>query len=733
MTTVEAARGANQTISNKLLQLRGKLRQWVSVRGLGRWLWSLLAVLAVDMALDRLFKMDFAQRAIVLVLIVGTVLYLFYRWFWLPFSRPISDERLLKQVEDRNRQTRENVIASFELSKQSEWAERGVSAGLAERTIATGHELAKKLDFNSILDLGQYRKNLAVLCGALALVFALAIGVSQINFLGTWFKRNLLLTNDQWPQDTYLSLVGAVDGTLVLPRGADHRQLVEVLEESRYPNVEVTLEMENTNGLTMQKMKPTGRLAGREHAFVFHSIASEYRIRARGGDATTDWVNIQLVEPPAVLETVLTAKLPEYTGAESQTFSGSGPHRVLNGSQIEVEVRANKPLRSCELVWNDTTLTMEPSTPERETYRISLGANTALEGGKYKLALIDDSNLNNIREFSFEIRLTEDSVPVVRGQMLGISGLIVPRARVPISYSAEDDFGLTKLGFECSWSNDTTDGSNEISLPIENWAVRPPQKEVSDVAVLEIERLKLEPETSLRVLLAAADNQIPTAGRGVSREFLLRIVTDEELRADLLRREIEQRKSFQQAYDSQMEMVSEMRELMATPAEGTSNADWQTQRQNRLVNLYRSQRGIGTSVDLIAKRFEEFLVEVHNNRLDEEVAKIDPERTLTQRFENEIIIPIRAMDETMISLAAQNIDNCRRNFADEVAFRTSVMETVDLQEAILERMRAIMESMESSESFQDTVNRAVEIKRFEEAMRKQLESKGSTKGVFDDE
>jgi hypothetical protein len=48
-------------------------------------------------------------------------------------------------------------------------------------------------------------------------------------------------------------------------------------------------------------------------------------------------------------------------------------------------------------------------------------------------------------------------------------------------------------------------------------------------------------------------------------------------------------------------------------------------------------------------------------------------------------------------------------------------------------MRQILASMESSESFQETVNRLLEIKRIEEGVRKQLENQGNSRGIFDDD
>ena len=49
-------------VMEKLLRMRSKLTRWILIHGLGRWLIAILAILAFDVALDRFFKMDFAQR-----------------------------------------------------------------------------------------------------------------------------------------------------------------------------------------------------------------------------------------------------------------------------------------------------------------------------------------------------------------------------------------------------------------------------------------------------------------------------------------------------------------------------------------------------------------------------------------------------------------------------------------------------------------------------------------------
>jgi len=725
-------------IAERLATLRSQLKRWVLVDGLARWIWLLLGIAALDMGLDRLFKMDFAQRLIVLALVAGGMgVWLVWRVLK-PATKSISDDALLLQVENKHRQLQQKAISGFQLARDTDYSRQGVSPQLAEATIAAGVREAQAVDFSAVLDQARGRTNWLALMGALAVIALLGIGVTQTEFLQTWFRRNLLLTNDQWPLATNLEIVGAESGKLTLARGSDHRQVVRITPDSFVTNVPVNLEVDAPGGRTIHTMKATGREDGREHAFVFHSIGSDFRFRALGGDAVTDWIAVELVEPPAVASLELQSLLPSYTGRDRELLEGSGPHSVLAGSRLEVKLKSNKPLASCQLQLGEQRIDLAPLGDDRLAFAIQLPtggaeANAGVAGGKYEFRLRDEGGLENLREFSFTLKTREDRAPDVRASLLGISGLVVPRAMVPTSYNVIDEYGLAAIDFDCHWTTEGENaGPNSIQVPVARFAGTPPTPEKQDVAVLELEPLKLVPGTSLRFVLQAVDNQPGGVGLGKSREFLLRVVTEEELLSDLLRREIDQRKSFQAAYDAQLEIVSQTRQLGAAPGAGQSPAQVLEQRQSDLLGIHRGQRSVGTAIDAVAKRFEEFLVEVQNNRLDEETRKVDPNRTIAARFENEIIAPIRQLDAEQVSAAVRNLDNCRRSLSDPAALTTAVNETAAVQEAILERMRTILAAMEDSENYQEVVNKLLEIKRAEERMQQQLKQKETPDGIFDE-
>ena len=725
-------------VMEKLLRMRSKLTRWILIHGLGRWLIAILAVLAFDVALDRFFKMDFAQRLVMLIaMAVAAVVYFGIRVVKPLFSR-LSDDALIYEVENKNPELKESLLSSVQLSRDEDWKQWGTSAALAAATIQQGIEKSKLVDFSKALDLSRHLQNWLLLMAGLAMAAGVGVGISQTEFLKTWFNRNILLLEDQWPQATYLEIVGAVDGELILPRGGDHRQLVRVTEDSLESDVSVSLEISHQGGKTFHQMKPTGKLDGREHVFVFHNVSSPFRFRASGGDDVTSWVDVKLVEPPSVIQLDLNVLMPAYTGVTRRELQGVGPHSVLVGSRLDVGIKTNKALSAANLKLDQEVYPMQLGEDDTQFNLTIPGEGQALVGGEYEFELVDSSGMKSSRRSKFRVTIKEDDVPKIRASLLGISGLVSARANLPASYQAVDSYGLTQLAFDATWKtgdNDEKTGQRELVFaeprPGEDGL---PIRQVKDFAELDLEPLGLSPGTSFRFSVTAKDNHPGKPNVGRSQEFLLRVVTDEELRADLLRREIEQRKAFDdQAYQVQLALMTEIQAIAARARQdGVSQEEFDSKREAALIALVRKQKGVGTVLDRVANRFEEFLVEVKNNRLDEAENQLAPEQRIETRFDERIIGPIRQLDSELISLASRQFDNARRAIRDQSELEEIVDQSVELQLAILEEMKRILSAMADSESFQEIINDFLEVKS------KTTEIKGGIKdrikpddGIFD--
>ena len=727
-----------KTILSQLRTLRSQLTQWIVVRGLSRWLLIVLGVLLADILIDRVFKMDFSQRCIMLgVMIVVAALFLFWRLVKPLASRPGNDALLL-EVDRGNSELQESIISSVELSRVDDFESVGVSQQLASVSIEKGIDDAKQVDFSSIIDRVGHRKNLGILAAGVLAFALLGVGVASTNFLGTWFNRNILLGDQQWPQGTYLEIVGANDGKVTLPRGVNHRQLVNILEESSVKDVRLNLEIENAaGGRTIYSMKPTGKLDGRQHAFVFNNISSTFRFRATGGDDVTEWVSVDLVEPPAIVELDMKVHLPPYTQADPVSLKGDGPHPVLAGSWLEVSATTNKPVQNAVLKSGDVSFPMKLSA-DGLSFTASPGKDAELVGGPYEFELLDEGGLGNARKSKFTVSLKEDAAPRVRAELLGISGLVSSRAMLPTDYQVADEYGLKDISFEANWKTeqpqaDQVQSTSALIATLEQQESKP-WRTAESVAVFDLLPMQLPPGTSLRLAVVAHDTRPETPGEGKSQEFLLRVVTDEELRADLLRREDEQRKAFEQAYEIQLSLATELEALsISQPENGQSEVDFHKQREMKLLGLVRDQKGIGTAIDRIASRFEEFLVEIGNNRLEEAEKKALPDRLgIEERYNDQIIVPIRELDTELVTLATQYLDNCRRVEQDPPELDKAVQQTGATQMLILERMKVILNAMNNSQTDQAMLNKLLELKSAEELIQKLNQEEMKPKDIFDD-
>ena len=738
MTSVSTTQSTPKIIEQKLGGLRRKLTGWLTVHGLGRWLLIVCGLIAADIVIDRIFEMDFAQRIIMLVVMAAVAIYFFCIKVIKPLLTRMSDDALIYQVEQKNEGAREQILASLQLARQTDLAATGTSPQLVDATIQSGIAKAEGIDFGKTLDKTQHKKDIGVLGGTAILLAVLAIGIFATQFMGTWFSRNIMLTNRQWPQPTYLEIAGAANGTMVLPLGSKHKQIVTITEDSTVTDVEVRLEVEGSSGnRKIYPMKRTGKLDGRERVFEIN-VTNEFRIRASSANGvTTDWVDVDYVEPPAIVDLKLEVTMPAYTGLDPEQLVGNGPHGVLEGSQLSITAKTNKRLQSAKLLAGGVETDISIPTAEGDRSIAILiprsDQEEPLVGGDYELKLTDESGLQNLRRSKFAITIKEDKAPKLRADLLGISGLVTPRATVPVSFQAIDDYGLNQMFFDCRWrvGEEETETAKQINfdgLP----EIRPAVSS-KDVGVLQLETLPLQPGMNLRMTVSAEDTRPGEPNISASQEFLLRVVSQEELRADLLRREIEQRKAFEQIYQAQMELTAEIEAVAASdPEQNVSIEKFHSQREAKMISMVRDQKGVGTSIDRIANRFEEFLVEVKNNRLDEAENELMPSQRIEKRFDEKIIRPIRRLDQELISVATRNMDNCRRVEREQNELDIAVNQTIVVQREVLEAMKKILDAMNNSETFQEILNEMLEVKRTTDSISVGIDKIKANQTITDD-
>jgi hypothetical protein len=440
----------------------------------------------------------------------------------------------------------------------------------------------------------------------------------------------------------------------------------------------------------------------------FRNVLEEFDFRVFAGNSSSGWVHVKLLPPPQVEKLSIEVTPPAYTGEPTERLAiGKGPYSVLKGSAMRIAGTASKELGKAELIAEGATLPMQIAVGNR--FSIELSPEQVVPG-KYVLDLTDSEGLTNRRPPSFGLRIRPDNPPRVRAKLHGISGMVVPRAVIPIDVRVTDEYQITDVRIEYSWQSDAASQAERVPLPTLAELLLTKPKGIDDYLLLDLEPLKVPVGATFTFKVAADDNDnVSGPNTGYSSEFLVRVVSEEELRTDLLRREKEQRQEFEQLLKVQEDLITDTRALEASLAETKATGPDQKQ---TLMQIQRNQKVIGTNIETIAKRLGEVIEEVQNNRLEE------PDGPLQQRLLAQIINPMIQISLQEVPEAVRRLDASRRLAEEQQQRDLELANAVRQQELIAAAMREILLHMVKTEGYQEAVNLLYEIEK-------------SQKGVFD--
>lgn len=685
-----------------LAALRDGLRRWVWLDGLQRVLWTVLGLIAADFVLDRIFQMEWSQRAVLLVLAVGWIAYRAWRRLVRPLAVDTTDDGLCWEVESRHPQLREHLMAALSFARDG--VSPTASPQLAAATVAKANEELKKVDFTSVLNGDVRVRNQTLLSLAAGLFLALGCLIVAHPLARVWFERNVLLRDIDWPVNTILKIQGLTNGKLRVPRGEEYLLAVEIAPESKQKADRVTIEF--SDGRAQQIMKR----AGERFELPLPNIIQTFELRARGGDAVTRWVPIELVEPPGIETAEFEIVSPPYTGMAPEVLpQGRGPYQLLPGGSIRLKGKANKPLQSARWISEGKSIPLKLDG-ERDLSGSATASELglALDGANsqsWTFEMTDQEGLTSRRGASFVVRLKRDREPRVRAKLTGIGGMITPRAKLPLSGRVNDDFAVADISAAFSYR-----GDDAQAPPVKGPLAMPGAELVAGKAdapfetVLDLEPANIPTGVGLTLSITARDkDDVSGPNLGAAPDFTLRVVTDDELRVDLLRREKEQRQDFERLTKLEDDLLTDTRAFAADVGEPATPLA--ADKRDRLIQFQKRQKTLAGNVVSVWQKLSGMRLEIENNKLEE------PDGPLQTRLNAKILTPLAQLGEKRFPAIQQQIDKVRR-MADGNAERNSTIEAlVEEQRQTVEEMRAILAEMAQSESFQEAVNMMYELQK----------------------
>jgi hypothetical protein len=580
---------------------------------------------------------------------------------------------------------------------------------LARATIDLGMKRAADVTLARILRSDRFHANLALL--AVASLALAGIGVSSVanDSMAIWFNRNVLLGDREWPQDVHLVVEGVEDGRLTIPRGDDWPLVVTVRDDSRRLPKVVHVDF---RGRSERWSEPLARSGARRFETIWRNVLEPFEFRARTGRASTPWITVALVDRPRVEQLHLAATSPTYAGGNTEPLPlGKGPYYVLEGSTLEVRGVANKPLSQATLVVAGAR--REMTIAGDRDFRASVPVDEG-SAGVYRVELADTEQLTlpgasepgplwSTQATSFTLEIKPDSEPRVLAEVTGVSSLIVPGARVPWHCRIHDDYAVTAARLHYRWHGENDDGGEDGVERLEQIDGLPGRRAVSLQSALELPRLRIPAGSQLSFSIEADDNDDvsgPKSGR--SSTFVLRVVSEDELRTDLLRREREHRIELERGLKHQEDVSTEC-EAMLAGVQGKARLE--TGRRQLLVKLERRQKLLGTNVAALAGRFQGIIAEIQNNRLEEENGP------LQSRLRDRIVDPMWTLADDAIPRAARQLDEAWRLSTDAARRDRTLSDAITTQQSILAAMRQILTHLVKVEGYQQAVNLLYETQR----------------------
>ncbi|MCH2060434.1 MAG: hypothetical protein MK183_07385 [Verrucomicrobiales bacterium] len=702
-------------IDEKIGSMRRIVQRFFLVAGLNRFFVCLLGIVAVDYLLDSTFRMDWSQRLITLLLASALLGYVLWKYLLVPLFSRVSDDAFLLQAEESERELNESMISALELSRMDIGENENVSMDLVRETVSRGGKEVAAIRLEDVFRLDRLRFNIFALILLLCALAGLCAGSVLNSSLGIWFNRNVMLGNAQWPQDFFLDVPGVEAGVLRIPRGDDWIVSAVVREGFKSLPSKVELEIRSAAGRRSESMSSVSQ--GEEFRTEIRNVLEPFEFRVTSRNTESEWIKVELLNRPKLADLSLVAIEPEYTGAGSRDLPvGAGPYYLLNGSVLKVEGSSDKPLQSALLVCGDKEHALRV---DGMRFSGNIPAVDVLSG-TYDLEIEDResvqfpgseslSGLGARDPLRFKIKIKNDRKPRVRVSLKGVSGMVVPGARLPFEGMMEDDYAIDSAQIVYTWKEDNSEREqSQGELEPGDMGDLAGKAQVPLNGAVELSPLEIPVNSRLGLQFKATDNDSVTGPKaGESTKILLRVVGEAELRTDLLRREKEQRQVLTEMIKKQDLLLTD---TAALAAECREIEALDPSQRERIVALQKRQKLLGSNLTPVVSRLEGMLQEIINNRLEEE------DGVLKARLSEKVIVPLSALLEGAIPAAAVGLDSARRS--EGLQQRNEFFVSVEgAQRNVISVMREVLVHMVRNEGYQQAVNLLYEIQRAQERMR----------------
>ncbi|HOM49803.1 MAG TPA: hypothetical protein PLV57_01535 [Phycisphaerae bacterium] len=688
------------TILRRLASLGRRVRLYLLLDGLAVLIAVGVAFMLITLGVDYFARLDWDMRVAQLASIAVVLVAVGWRFLIRPLLVPVRRDQLAVLVERKYPQLHSLLVTAVDFLDKP--VKPPVSPGMVEHVIHRATHEAAELPFHAVLAHGRARQRAAISLACLSLVVAFALAAPQT--MGLWMRRNLLLESVPWPQRNRLTVENLVDGRLVVPRNEDVT-ISAVVDPGYEPPRQVFIEHVSTTGARSREQMPAMSHGDVRFTHTFERLAQSRRCRITGGDATTDWFEIQVVDRPQIKRAVIEIAPPAYTGMEAYELRpGQTAAEVLVGSEVRFRIEANKPLVRATLVQEEPNRETEIAEAAVRDGVYLDAAVTPAATSTYQFLLLDELGLTNRSErlvpVRFNVRLVADKPPVVKMRVKDAGDMITKDAILPVEATFNDQYGLATAAIACEITREGA-SPQPFNEPIPGFT--PGTRSFTRTIEWSGAAHGLTESDRLTLFCEARDyDDVSGPNVGKSAPLSFRVVSHEELLAELSRREQEHRRDFERLLRQQEELFSEML--------ATSRPSDPDEARDYYPRLARRQRDHAGRLNLLRLQFEQVLAKLRINQLATPAVEV--------RLGDGVIAPMDELYRSGMPHAAATLEQLPPD-----ATGAALNEARAAQQQVLAEMNRILASLLKWEGYQEAVTLLREVIKMQKALEQETEAK----------
>ncbi|MBC8384201.1 MAG: hypothetical protein H8E57_01630 [Candidatus Cloacimonetes bacterium] len=444
-----------------------------------------------------------------------------------------------------------------------------------------------------------------------------------------------------------------------------------------------------------------------ENKKTFHNLDFSFDYFVKTPFAISDTFQIKVFELPAVKDITVKYDYPEYTGLVSEIDSLNNGHiKALENTKVTLEVESNNPLEEAKIIFSNSDFSVMARLGKNSfTTTFPITRNLT-----YHFALLDILH-NRSEKISKPISVIKDLSPEIRIVSPGKDTILTQNMLLPLSISANDDYGLQELKLKYF-----INFNEEKTVEIQN-VIR--EKNLQLDHIFDLTNIYLIPGDKVTYWTEISDNY-PKKHTSVSRRYIARFPSIEEIYKEIEKEEEAKSTMMESLLNKSKELQDEFEEKRLEMLK-KEKYDWEDKKE--IEKFLEKQEDLNKDIENIAEEYQSLIEKFEDNKAlsDETLQKMEKIQELMEEISNEQIEEaMKELQQKMEELDPDVLKKAMEDFKFSMEdFSKKLDQTLKLLEDI-KKEQALQKALEIAEEMEEMQNDLNEKTKDQSADNEQL-------------